>query len=230
MPKFKGAGRPRRSLAPPNRTLTARVRRLIDLAHSGKVRDASRLTGIPYPTLNDLYNGRSVNPNLATLEAFCVPYQIGISWLLSDDEPNEVPRKGIVANLPPDANADVKRRSLRQVHIPFSAWPMCEVFTTLEYKLERMDANADRPIVGEASGDALRFRLATFLFQPLLAAERAGEKETFVGSAEGDKENAELLERWSNTLAALGEMWRVGLPSLLSDSADNTPVSDGGGT
>lgn len=217
---LRNAGRPRSPLPEPAHTLTARVRRLIDLAHDGKVRDASRLTGIPYPTLNDLYIGRTVNPNLATLDTLRMPYAVELTWLLSDAEPDESPRRGIVAYLPPDPGAAAKRRSLRQVEIPFTAWSMYEVFTNVEARLEAMEATADRAIVAEASGDALRFRLATFLFQPLLAAEKAGEQDVFFASPEGEDIDSERMGSWTKTLTILGNMWKATLPGLLKDPGD----------
>ena len=211
------AGRPRGVLPQPRNTLTVRVRQLVDVAHGGKVRDASRLTGIPYPTINDLYTGRSANPNLATLESLRVPYEIDLSWLLSDAEPQQPPRTGIVAFLPPDPRAEVKRRVLREIQIPFVAWSMYEVFSVLESRLGAMKATAERPIVAEASGDALVFRLATFLCQPLLAAEKAGEQDVILVWNEGTSLVNERMARWSSALEALGEMWRASLRGLLRD-------------
>ena len=153
------------------------MRQLIDAAHDGRVQNASRLTGIPYPTLNDLYIGRTVNPNLTTLEQLRAPYGIELVWLLSKDEPEETPRAGRLVFLPPDPNVETGRRALREVVIPFRAWSMYEAFSVLETRLTAMPATAERPIVAEAAGDALVFRLATFLFQPLLAAEKAGESD-----------------------------------------------------
>ncbi len=213
----KQPGRPRGVLQEPSHTLTVRIRRLIDIAHEGKVRDASRLTGIPYPTVNDLYTGRSLNPNLATLEALRAPYDIDITWLISPAEPQETPRTGMMVFLPPDPNADLKRRALRQVQIPFVAWPMYEVFSSLAARLSTMKATADRPIVAEASGDALLFRLATFLFQPLLAAEKAGEKGVIPAWVQGSVPEEKKKWRWTNTLEALGEMWLAAMPGLLAD-------------
>ena len=74
----KQVGRPRGRLSDPLHVLTLRVRTLIQTVHHGKVREASRLTGIPYPTLNELYVGRTVNPNLATLERLRAPYAAGL--------------------------------------------------------------------------------------------------------------------------------------------------------
>ena len=220
MRRPRSAGRPRRALPDPVNTLTGRVRRLIDIAHDGKVRNASQLTGIPYPTLNDLYIGRTVNPNLATLDRLRAPYGIDLTWLLSEDEPTEAPLTGIVAFLPPDPRAEVKRRSLREVQIPYSAWSMYEVLSSLEARLRTETADANRPIVGEATGDALLFRLSTFLFQPLLAAEKSGEQGVFVGSGEQSETVEHERRRWITKLVALGDMWRATLPMLLQRGSD----------
>lgn len=217
LPGQKQPGRPRGVLREPSHTLTVRIRRLIDIAHEGKVRDASRLTGIPYPTVNDLYTGRSSNPNLATLETLRAPYDIDIAWLISPAEPQETPRTGMIVFLPPDPNADLKRRALRQVQIPFVAWSMYEVFSSLAVRLSAMKATAERPIVAEASGDALLFRLATFLFQPLLAAEKAGEKDVFPTWAQGSDLEEKKKWRWANTLEALGRMWIAIMPGIVAE-------------
>jgi hypothetical protein len=49
-----------------------------------------------------------VSPNLSTLDALRLPYSLDLSWLLSDAEPEELPRTGIVAYLPPDPTAAAK--------------------------------------------------------------------------------------------------------------------------
>ena len=215
MASSRQAGRPRRPLAEPVHPLTARVRQLIDLTHAGRVRDASRLTGIPYPTLNDLYIGRTVSPNLATLESLGAPYEIELSWLLSSDDRGQVPRTGRLVFLPPHPTAEVKRRALREVLIPFVAWSMYEVFSVLEARLIAMPATAERPIVAEAAGDALVFRLATFLFQPLLAAEKAADADVVPAAITGQRLDPKTMEQWIVTLRALGDLWRAALPDLL---------------
>ena len=213
-------GRPRKRLADPGHPLTARIRQLIDLAHEGKVRDASRLAAIPYPTLNDLYIGRTVNPNLATLESLRAPYDIDLAWLLSRDPPEEVPRTGRIVFLPPHPTAEVKRRALREVEIPFVAWAMYEVFSGLETRLIGMPPAADRPIVAEATGDALVFRLATFLFQPLLAAEKAGEAHVVPKVTHVQEMEPNARQRWIVTLLALGDVWQSVVPDLLGTDRD----------
>jgi hypothetical protein len=173
------------------------------------------LAGIPYPTLNDLYIGRTVNPNLATLESLCEPYDIELPWLLTSAVPEQLPRTGRLVFLPPHPTADVKRRALREVVIPFVAWSMYEVFSGLEARLVSIPASAERPIVAEAANDALMFRLATFLFQPLLAAEKAGETDVILSLAGEQEVDPKKMRRWVVTLRALGDVWRAALPDLL---------------
>ncbi len=222
MRKMSQAGRPRRTLGKPVHQLTIRVRQLIDLAHGGNVRNASRLTSIPYPTLNDLYIGKTVNPNLATLESLSAPYDIELSWLLAVEDPGTMPRTGRSVLLPPGSSAEVRQRALRKVQIPFVAWSMYEVFTAVEARLIEMPATTMRPIVAEAEGDTLQFRLATFLFQPLLAAEKAGESNLIPADTNAEEqENPRAAERWIVTLRALGDVWKAALPGLFHGIVDS---------
>jgi hypothetical protein len=102
---------------------------------------------------------------------------------------------------------------------------MYEVFSTLESRLIAMPAAAARPIVAEAAGDALVFRLATFLFQPLLAAEKAGEVDVVLAGTSAEDAAPERRKRWVITLRALGDMWRRTLPDLL-EGLDRVDGSD----
>ena len=210
MPQRKRAGRPRQRLPEPAHSLTRRVRCLVDVAHGGNVWEATRLTGVSYPTLSDLYVGRTTSPSLATLKALGAPYGVDLNWLTDAGVPEPPAVTGRVGLLPPPPGADARRRALRKVDIPFTAWPMYEVFALLERRLGDEPAQQDRAIVGEATGDAFVFRLTTFLLQPLLAAERVGEVEVI--PAQGGAGD----ERWVETLRALGRMWRTALPHLLS--------------
>ena len=118
--------------------------------------------------------------------------------------------------LPPHPDAEAKHRALREVLIPFSAWSMYEVFTELEARLKAIPPTPDRPIVAEASGDTLVFRLATFLFQPLLAAEKAGEADVVPLPTNGTELDIERQERWKLKLRALGDFWRTALPCAIA--------------
>lgn len=209
-------GRPRRPLAPPAKPVTRRIRRLVDLVHRGNLAEAARATGVPYPTLRDLYVGRTVNPGLETLEALCAPYGIEVTWLTSEQGPDEVPITGIPVLLPPHPKQAAASRTFREVLIPHAARPMTDIFTWLNRWLESQPAAAERPIVGEATGDALRFRLTTFLLQPLLAAEKLGEPDVIPPVPAGGAVPPEVQSAWIGRLRALGEMWQAALPGLLN--------------
>ena len=213
MPK---PGRPRRELPPPRHILTGRVRLLVDQAHGGNLSDACRLTSVSYPTLNSLYTGSSVEPNLATLGAIGSPYGLDVGWFVDRDNSGVIPRLGELGLVPPDPRESKSRRSLRQVLIPFAAWPMFELFRDLTMRLGDMAPTAERPIVGEAQPDALAFRLTTFLLQPLLTAERMGlaAVPTVAGASSEDGADA-LAPAWIAQLRALAEMWQPVLAQLL---------------
>ena len=179
------------------------------LAHEGNLGEASRATGLSYPTLRDLYVGRTVNPSYRTLEALADTYGVALAWFRDPEEPEEGPVEGRIGYLPPDPHVGSARPQLREVVIPFAAWPMYRVFTVLERRLSLGTPRPDRPIVGEATGDALTFRLATFLFQPLLAAEKTGLKHLILEGAGGGN------PAWVQRLRVLGTMWELALNDLL---------------
>lgn len=188
------------------------------MAHRGNLAEASRATGIPHPTLRELYVGRTVNPELATLERLASTYGVSLEWFRSAEEPEEVPALGRRGFLPSPATGGRARPQLREILIPFAAWPMYDLVDGLTRRLESLAPGTDRPIVGEATGDAFQFRLCTFLFQPLLAAERAGE----VGLILTHEEASESLDTprgqaWVGALTALGRMWGVVLKTLIED-------------
>jgi len=184
----------------------------VDDLHGGSLVEAGNLTGVPYPTLNDLYKGRSLHPSIATLELLGKAYDVPVSWFFSDGSSEVAPRTGITVILPPDPRSAAKRRALRKVAIPFLAWSMYAAYAELERHLKGLPVSPDRPIVAEAAGDTLTFRLATFLFQPLLAAEKVGE----VSPIQTDlPEDPALRSQWIDILESLGDMWRKVLPSLI---------------
>jgi hypothetical protein len=207
-------GRPKKQLSRAKHLVTRRFRALMHLAHQGNLSEASRATGLPYPTVRDLYVGRTSNPSFRTLEALADTYGVALEWFRDPDEPEEVPVEGRVGFLPPHPGASGSRPHLREVLIPFAAWPLYHVFSVLEQWLEGQEPGPDRPIVGEASGDAFQFRLATFLFQPLLAAEKAGAGEIIPHGVEPADVPAGERELWAGRLRALGEMWQEVLDEL----------------
>lgn len=220
MPKTRTAvrrvGRPKATLLASVPAVTRRIRRLIDLVHDGNLAAASRLTGIPYPTLRDLYAGRAANPELATLEQLRAPYGVSLNWFLDQTTDDEVPLAGRMVLLPPHPRA-AGTRALRQVLIPYAARALFDVFAGLERWLTRQPAGPDRPIVGEAAGDAFAFRLTTFLLQPLLAGEKLGEEVIPAAApsapAAGGPGTPDAV--WVRRLDALGEMWRTLLPRVV---------------
>jgi hypothetical protein len=214
-------GRPRQPLQDAAHPLTRRVRHLIDTAHRGNVAAASRLTGVSYPTLSDLYVGSSVRPTLRTLEAIAAPYGLEVGWLVAEREPGNIPRLGKMGLVPPNAAKKDAERSLREILIPYAAWPMYEVYSDLEQRLSRMAPGAERPIVGEAQEARFTFRLTTFLLQPLLSAEKLGAGELVaVGTETAGAEPREPLDdTWTTKLRRLGEMWLTVLPGLFGQGA-----------
>jgi transcriptional regulator with XRE-family HTH domain len=210
MPRRGKVGRPKHPLRRAESVLTGRVRALLQLAHGGNLAEASRVTGVPYPTLRELYVGRTVNPGVRTLQALAEAYGLSLDWFRQPEEPEDLPLLGRVGFVPPAGGAGSGRGQLREVMIPFAAWPMYEFFSRLEEQLAREPATEDRAIVGAASGEALLFRLTTFLLQPLLAAERAGAADAIVSAKEYEERvGGERAAAWVDRLTALGRMWAV---------------------
>ena len=202
-------GRPKQTLAADVPAVTRRVRKLVDQVHGGNLADAQRATGLPYPTLRDLYAGRTANPELATLDRLRAPYGVSLNWFTEPGSDKEVPLAGRLVLLPPHPRAaaagGVAGRALRQVLLPYAARTLSSVFERLQAWLEQQAPAPERPVVGEATGDTFTFRLTTFLLQPLLAAEKLGE-EVIPASVDA---------AWVERLEALGAMWRAALARIL---------------
>ncbi len=208
-------GRPKAKLATKVPAVTRRVRRLLDQVHGGNLAEAQRATGLPYPTLRDLYAGRTANPALATLNRLRAPYGVSLDWFSGLEADDDEPLPGRVVLLPPHPRAAASGggeggRALRQVLLPYAARTLWVVFSGLQAWLERQAPSPERPVAGEATGDTLAFRLTTFLLQPLLAAEKIGE-EVIPAAASGGKP-AGVDAAWVARLEALGAMWRAALP------------------
>lgn len=202
----RGVGRPKVALSSGVPPVTLRIRRLIDQVHGGNLAAAGRATGIPYPTMRDLYTGRASNPELATLDQLRAAYGVSLNWFTERSAENEVPLQGRTVLLPPHPKAQqAGTRALRPVLIPYAARTLLQVFAALEEWLRQKPAGPDRPIVGEAAGDAFTFRLTTFVLQPLLGAEKLGQE--VVPSGEVDA-------AWIARLEALGATWRLLLPEV----------------
>ena len=221
LPKVQGRqrpGRPRHPLPEPTHQLTKQVRLLIDKAHGGNLSDASRLTGISYPLLRDLYVGRVTGPSLRTLEALQSPYGVDLGWLTEAGAPDAIAVLGWIGLVPPGPTSDTSgSRKLREVLIPFLAWPMYELVSSAERHLREKAPRSGRPIVGEATGDAFSFRLTTFLLQPLLAAEKLGSGDAILTVARymAAATSRQERERWITGLRHLGGLWRSVLPATL---------------
>ena len=212
-------GRPKHPLSEGVPPITKRIRRLIDLVHGGNLAAAGRATGLPYPTVRDLYSGRTANPELTTLDQLRAPYGVSLNWFTDRATDDEVPLDGRRVLLPPHPRAPQgAARALRQVLIPFAARELLVVFGALEQWLKARPAEPDRPIVGETSGDAFTFRLTTFLLQPLLAAEKAGQDVIPAGAADAAPARA-VDAAWVSRLEALGGAWRMLLPGVMERSA-----------
>lgn len=214
-------GRPKAPLSEEVLPITRRIRGLIDLVHGGNLAAAGRATGIPYPTIRDLYTGRTANPELSTLDQLRAPYGVSLNWFTDRAADDEVPLGGRVVLLPPHPRAPQSGpRALRQVMIPYVARDLLAVFAALEEWLRQKPAEPDRPIVGETSGDAFTFRLTTFLLQPLLAAEKVGEDVVPAAApARPAAQGVGVDTAWVARLEALGGMWRVVLPRIRGSGA-----------
>lgn len=189
--------------------VTRRVRRLIDLAHDGNIRQASDETGLPYPTLRDLYSGRRSSPRLATVKALAEHYSIYIQWFTDERQPDVVPIAGFVGRLDPLGGAPGEDR---EVVIPFAAWEFMKVALAVDAYLDALPPSPDRPIIGAATDDKATKLLTAFLLQPLLAAEALGEPDAIVGEWARREEE----EIWVRKLRALGRLWQIAMPALLA--------------
>lgn len=195
--------------------VTRRVRRLIDLAHDGNIRQASDETGLPYPTLRDLYSGRRASPRLATIKALAEHYSIYLQWFTDERQPDPVPLSGLVGRLDPLGGAPGEDR---EVVIPFAAWEFIKVALAVDAYVDSMPPSPDRPIVREATDEKATKLLTAFLLQPLLAAEALGEPDAIVREWATREEE----EIWVRKLRALGRLWQVAMPALLA-TAQKTP-------
>lgn len=215
------AGRPKSTLPRATATITRRVRTLVDTAHGGNLGEAARASGLPYPTLRELYVGRTANPAIRTIETLAAPYGLPLEWFTAAGAGDALPRVGATGLLPPHPATPMQRHGLRRVPIPFAAWPMYDVYRRVREWLERIEPSSGRPIVHEATGESLTFRLTTFLLQPLLAAEKLGEPDVIpfgVGDEEPAVPAGEVGAHWVFQLTSLGRMWQAVLEDVL-DSA-----------
>jgi len=220
-------GRPKK-LRKPKTLLTRRVRRLINLAHDGNIQEASEVTGLPYATLRDLYSGRTTNPRVNTLKLLAHSYGFAEPWFLQEDLGEVVPFAARTCYLPADAfwagpeDDKVLEQSefLREVQIPYVAWPLAEEYTVLRDYLLSFLPSIDRPIVSDVSNDSFAdfdLRLSKFLLGPLVAAARdAHERGALQVIPLGPPRTPEEQERMLKPLRALGRFWELAIPDLLA--------------
>jgi hypothetical protein len=200
-------GRPK-GTTPARALLTRRVRRLIDLAYGGNIRQASLMTGLPYATLRDLYSGRTQNPGIRTLQVLADRHGFSEQWFLREDQGEPLPMGGWAVFFPPAGRLDVLE-PFRDSFIPHAAWQLAGIYRDLGEYLESLPPTPNRPVLGmETEEMPMHLRLTRFLFGPLLAAEEAGQEIIHTGTWDN--------ERWLATLIALGRFWEQAIADLLA--------------
>lgn len=207
-------GRPRAKLKRATHTVTRRVRRLVDMAHDGVIQAASETTGLPYPTIRDLYLGRSTNPSLKTLKALAGAYNVFEEWFRDEKQGEEIPMGGWLAYLPA-LDGSTERQKLRQTVVPFAAWSMKSAAEKLDNALGAMPPAPKRPIVGDSQNDEFNLKLSTFLLRPVLDAERATGREIAPNIMSTNWGNREMGEKWISRLRLLGSYWESVLHELI---------------
>jgi transcriptional regulator with XRE-family HTH domain len=211
VPRRQAPGRPRGPLPEARHLVTRRIRRLIDEAHLGNLREAAAHTGLPYATLRDLYSGRTTSPGLNTLVLIADTYGTSLEWFTRDD-PGAAPRLLIEGQLPPDPEYG-RGREGRHIRIPLAAWSFARCFLELERTLTKLPPGTDRPIIGSAvDPDEVRRRLTAFLLGPILDAQREGMVRILGAEPpfRGTRNTTEEEDRdWVELLRALGKFWEL---------------------
>jgi hypothetical protein len=232
MSKKRSVGRPKKNLMPAKAVVTRRIRRLVDLAHDGNVREASARSGVAYATLRDLYLGETTNPSVGTLDALGTAYGFTAAWFVDEGQGDEVPVGGWVGYLPPLPEWTRREewpgqfRYAREVVIPFTASSLLRVAELLDRYLSSLPVSPARPIIGDATEDKEQtLRLTTFLFQPLMAASEAGEPNALATISHPLPTRADE-EAWVMRLKDLGRFWETMLPSLI-DAAEQHARKEG---
>lgn len=207
--KHEGPGRPKKRRPAPAR-VTRCVRRLIDLAHDGNIRQASEEIGIPYATLRDLYSGRRSNPGINTVAVLAEHYGVPLAWFTDERQPDELPVTGLISTVDPppwlvDGNP-------REIKIPWTAWEFIKVRRALHAYLAALPPAYDRPIIGGESERVANQKLDSFLLRPVLDAEWLGEPSALILS----NFRGEVEEKWSRRLRELGRMWEGVLAEILA--------------
>lgn len=223
---FRHPGRPKAPLPPAGSVITSQVRRLVDEAHGGNLREAAAYAGMAYGTLRDLYAGRSISPGLVTLQRLADRYGLSLDWFM--DRGIDPPFLGIQGILPPDP--EVARGGLRRIAIPLAAWSLARLFLLLEPYLCSLAPGPARPILGGAvDQESCRQRLTAFLLAPLIDAHAAGQlvlqgaDPLFPGT---ERPTLEQRQSWIATLRGLGDFWSLALEELI-DRAEKARARSG---
>jgi hypothetical protein len=211
------AGRPKDPLPPARAALTRQVRRLVDEAHLGNLREAAAHSGLAYGTVRDLYAGRTINPSIGTLTALGAAYALPAGWF-TGEAPEATLQAGVTGVLPPDPEVGRGRQG-RRILVPLAAWPLARLFLLLEPYLLSLPAGPQRPILaGAGDGDAARQRLTGFLLGPLLEAQGIGQMVLLGADPPfrgGERPSPERRRAWVETLRDLGRFWEGALAELV---------------
>ena len=175
MALVKRGRKPSGKLAPAKELVTRRVRRLVDLAHDGNVHEASKVSGVPSPTLRALYSGRITNPGLKTLERLGKAYGFYPSWFTDPNASDDLPIGGLsfMLRVPVPGGGMMP---IREFVIPWASWPLPDVYRRLENHLLSLPRGPNRPIIGELGEEQdqqteMAAKIACFLLAPILSAE-----------------------------------------------------------
>lgn len=213
--KIARVGRPKDKQKPARSLVTRRVRRLVDVAHDGNVHEASKVSGLAYATLRDLYSGDSTNPGIRTIQKLSEAYGVLSGWFTDAAQPDEVPLSGWVSSVPGFAGG-TSRGTPRVIVIPFAAWPLPSVYIQLGSILETMPASSARPIIGEAQNDEeISLLIGERLLAPILDAERISGKELIVHAESSTPATPEKMEKWIVRMRRLGVFWQEILEDAL---------------
>lgn len=207
--KPDGRGRPKAKKAPATAVVTRRVRRLIDYAHEGNMREAATASGVAYATLRDLYNGTTVNPGIRTIERLSKAYGIYPSWFTDDRDQEEVPNSGLSVTLREMVPSPLGLVH-REILIPLAAYPLPWVLGDGMLILERLPALTSRPILGEAVLEEANFRMVETVLAPLLAAESAGIIPRLRSPLEAGESGGDLVLHL-RLMKEIGSFWRTAL-------------------
>lgn len=235
----KRAGRPTKPLRPARDLVTRRIRHLIDLAHDGNVHEASKVSGVPSPTLRALYSGRNTNPELKTLEKLGRAYGCYAGWFTDPGAPESLPLGGLAFTVRVP-NPPFGWKVVRTISIPWASWPLPDVFDKLSDYLLSLPRGPERPVIGELGDEPeqvteMMAKIALFLLAPLDEAERLQGREPegpgpFIDD-EGLVRRMQLLGLfWQQALhGVLGKVSELGATGVRSRLDSRSPKSNSAG-